>query len=401
MHQNIRTVHKIRQMKSTLAIYPGPTEQNSPSGRLYFLDNLKTFIILLVVFFHSAYAYSIYYSEDWFVVDTQKSLFFDVFIMVAFAFLMPVMFFVAGYFGNRSLARKGLLPFWRDKFYRIIIPWALGVLILAPARGYMHSLSRNLYPSYLGYWAHYFFGTEYQTHGQAQFYFLGMLTLFYAVLSVVYLIHRPIGNVSDKPTKPSSLFFVLFGVGTGLIFWGGNLVIGEAIWPKIAIFDVPGTRFIPYMAYFFLGVFGYKQQWFTPSGYNPALKKWLPMCLPMCPLSFFTFLIFLDKKLIPAEIGMACYSLSYFFFCMTAVFSLLAFFQRRVGFTSGLLASLSANSYAIFFIHYSVILWIILALRELQWIPFMKWLLVGILSTIVCYCVARYALSKTPMFSAR
>jgi len=137
-------------MKSPLAISPGPMEQSSPSGRLYFLDNLKTFIILLVVFFHSAYAYSIYYSEDWFVVDTQKSLFFDVFIMVAFAFLMPVMFFVAGYFGNRSLARKELLPFWRDKFYRIIIPWALGVLILAPARGYMHSLSRNLYPSYLG-----------------------------------------------------------------------------------------------------------------------------------------------------------------------------------------------------------------------------------------------------------
>ena len=317
--------------------------------------------------------------------------------MFAFAFMMPVMFFVAGYFGNRSLARKGLLPFWKDKFYRIIIPWALGVLILAPARGYMHSLSRNLYPSYLGYWAHYFFGTEYQTHGQAQFYFLGMLTLFYAALSVLYLIRRPIGNVSNKPTKPSSLFFILFGLGTGLIFLGGNLVIGEAIWPKIAIFDVPGTRFIPYMAYFFLGVFAYKQQWFTPSGYNPSQKRWVPMAV----LSLFILLIFLNKKLMTSEIGMACYALSYFFFCITAVFSLLAFFQRRIGFTSGFLASLSANSYAIFFIHYSVIIWIILALRELQWNPFVKWLSVGILSVIVCYSVARYALSKTPMFSAR
>jgi peptidoglycan/LPS O-acetylase OafA/YrhL len=384
-------------MKSPLAINPSLPEQNSPSGRVYFLDNLKTFIILLVVFFHSAYAYSIYYSEDWYVVDIQKNLFFDVFITVAFAFMMPVMFFVAGYFGNRSLARKGLLPFWSDKFYRIVIPWALGVLILAPARGYMHSLSRNLYPSYLGYWAHYFFGKEYQTHGQAQFYFLGMLTLFYAVLSVVYLIRRSIGNVSNKPTKPSSLFLILFGLGTGLIFLGGNLVIGETIWPKIAIFDVPGTRFIPYMSYFFLGVFAYKQQWFTPSGYNPSRKRWLPMCA----LFFFIFITFLNKKLIPGEIGMACSALSYFFFCMTAVFALLAFFQKRIGFTSGLLASLSANSYAIFFIHYFVILWIILALRELQWNPFVKWLLVGILSVIVCYFVACYALSKTPMFSTK
>jgi glucan biosynthesis protein C len=384
-------------MESSLAINPSLPEQNSPSARFYFLDNLKTFIILLVVFFHSAYAYSIYYSEDWYVVDTQRRLFFDVFITVAFAFMMPVMFFVAGYFGNRSLARKGLLSFWRDKFYRIIIPWVLGVLILAPNRGYMHSLSRNLYPSYLGYWAHYFFGKEYQTHGQAQFYFLGMLTLFYAVLSVVYLIRRPIGNVSNKPTKPSSLFFILFGLGTGLIFFGGNLVIDETLWPKIAIFDVPGTRFIPYMCYFFLGVFASKQQWFTPSGYNPSRIRWIPMCA----LSFFIFLTFLNKKLIPGEIGMACSALSYFFFCMTAVFALLAFFQKRIGFTSGLLASLSANSYAIFFIHYFVILWIILALRELQWNPFVKWLLVGILSVIVCYFVARYVLSKTPMFSTK
>lgn len=382
-------------MESALAINPSLQEQNVPSGRIYFLDNLKTFIILLVVFFHSAYAYSIYYSEEWFVVDTQKSLFFDVFITVAFAFMMPAMFFVAGYFGNRSLARKGQLSFWRDKFYRIIIPWALGVLILAPARDYMHSLSRNLYPSYLGYWGHYFFGKEYQTHGQAQFYFLGMLTLFYAVLSVVYLIRRPIGNVNNKPTRPSGLFFILFGLATGLIFLGGNLVIGEAIWPKILIFDVPGTRFIPYMAYFFLGVFAYKRQWFTPLGYNPSQKRWIPMCA----LFFFILLTSLNKKLIPGEVGMACYALSYFFFCMTTVFSLLAVFQKRVDFTSGLLASLSANSYAIFFIHYSVILWIILAFRELQWNPFAKWLLGGILSVIVCYLVARYALSKTPMFS--
>jgi peptidoglycan/LPS O-acetylase OafA/YrhL len=46
-------------------------EGDNPFRRLYFLDNLKTFIILLVVFFHAAYAYAVYYSQDWYVVDTQ------------------------------------------------------------------------------------------------------------------------------------------------------------------------------------------------------------------------------------------------------------------------------------------------------------------------------------------
>jgi glucan biosynthesis protein C len=384
-------------MKSTIAINTNLLERDNPSGRLYFLDNLKTFIILLVVFFHSAYAYSTYLSQDWYVVDTQKSLFFDVFIISAFAFMMPVMFFVAGYFGIGSLGRKGQLVFWRDKLYRIVIPWVLGVVILAPAIGYMHSVSRDLYQPYLGYFAHYFFGKEYQNHGQVHFYFLGMLTLYYLALSVVYRIHRSLSVVNDKPARASCGFFILFGLATGIMFFSGNLIMNEGAWVKIAVFDMPATRFIPYLCYFFLGAFAYEHQWFTVSGYTPKSKWWVRMCA----VFFVLFITFLNKGSLPGKIGMACYALSYFFFCLTAVFSLLAIFQTRLNFTTRLLSNLSTNSYAIYFIHYLVILWIILALRELQWNVFVKWLLAGSLSVIVSYLVARYALSKTPMFSAK
>jgi hypothetical protein len=95
-------------MESTIATNPNLPERDSPSGRFYFLDNLKTLIILLVVFFHAAYAYSIYWSQDWYVVDKQKSLFFDVFIMSAFAFMMPVMFSAKGdVVENMHLEGKG------------------------------------------------------------------------------------------------------------------------------------------------------------------------------------------------------------------------------------------------------------------------------------------------------
>jgi len=380
-------------MPSALAIDPILSEANSPSRRLYFLDNLKTFIIILVVFFHAAYAYAIYYSKDWYVVDPQKKLFFDIFISAAFAFIMPVMFYVAGYFGIRSLARKGQYTFWKDKINRIVIPWGLGVLFLAPAIGYMHPLSRNLHPSYLSYWVHYFFGKEYQSHGQVHFYFLGTLTLYFLALSLAYRIHEPLGQISDKPMRSLGLFFILFGLLTGLIFFCGNLVVGEELWAKIAIFDFPASRFIPYMGYFFLGIFAYKQQWFTASGYNPRLRWWLPLCV-----IFFILTISLIDKRSTNKIGMICFAVSYFFFCLTAVFSLLAIFQKRLNFTTSLLSSLAANSYAIYFLHYFVILWVILVLRGSPWNAFLKWFLVGIISNIICYLLARYALSRTPMF---
>ena len=381
-------------MKSKVEINPNLLKRDNPPGRLYFLDNLKTFIILLVVFFHAAYAYSIYYSQDWYVVDTQKSLFFDVFITTAFAFMMPVMFFVAGYFGIRSLAPKGQLSFWRDKLHRIVIPWALGVLVLAPAIGYVHSVSRNHYPPYLSYWVHYFFGKEYQAHGQVHFYFLGMLTLFYLALSVAYRIHKPLGNIDNKPITPSRGFFILFGLATGIIFFCGNLVIDEGLWLKIGVFDIPATRFIPYMGYFFLGVFAYKQQWFTASGYTPKLKGWDLMCV----ISFILFTTFLNKRIMPERTRMLFYALSYFFFCLTAIFSLLAFFKKRVDFTTRRLSSLSANSYAIYFIHYLIVVLIILAFRGIQWSAFIKHPLVWILSAMVSYLISKYLLSKTPMF---
>jgi surface polysaccharide O-acyltransferase-like enzyme len=120
----------------------------------------------------------------------------------------------------------------------------------------------------------------------------------------------------------------------------------------------------------------------------------------MCGVSFVLFTTFLDKKLLPGKIGMACYAIPYFCFCLTAVFSVLVLFQKHLNFTTGLLGNLSTNSYAVYFIHYFVILWIILVLRELQGNAFVKWPSVGILSVTISYLAPRYALSKTHIFGA-
>ena len=212
-----------------IAINLNPPEKNSPSGRLYFLDNLRTFIILLVVVFHTAYAYSVYFSRGWYVLDQQspKSLFFDIFILTAYAFMMPIIFFIAGYFGIHSLVRKGQLLFWKDKLLKIVIPWGLGVIFIAPVVAYLHPVSLNLHPNYLHYWLHYFSSRDYRIYGQAPFYFLGELTLYYLILSIVYQIYRPFGQVGGKSLFASGCFFLLFGLVTGTFFWGGNLIFSD------------------------------------------------------------------------------------------------------------------------------------------------------------------------------
>jgi glucans biosynthesis protein C len=378
-------------MKRT-ATDPEP-EEGAVSSRLYFLDNLKTFVIFLVVFFHSAYAYAVYLSRDWYVVDTQHSLFFDLFIVTAFAFMMPVMFFVAGYMGIGSLSRKGQAAFWRDKLLRIIIPWALGVMLVAPAISYVHSVSRGVHPSYLSYWTRYFFSADYQRDGQVHFYFLCVLALYYAVLSVACLVYKPLTNIVP-PKKPSAIFLALFGLATGIFFFVGAQFFEEGRWVKIAIFDLPATRFVPFMCYFFLGVCAYRRQWFAPLVYSPPLWPWAPLCIGF----FVLFITFLNERLRASTAGMVCYSLSQFFLCLSAVFALLAFFKKRLNFATRLLSSLAANSYGTYFIHYLVIVLAILIVRGFTLNVFLKWLIAGTASAALSYLISRHILSRTPFF---
>jgi peptidoglycan/LPS O-acetylase OafA/YrhL len=370
-----------------------PHEEGTTSDRVLFLDNLKTLIIFLVVFFHSAYAYALYLSKNWYVIDTQHSLFFDVFIITAFAFMMPVMFFIAGYMGIGSLSRKGQAAFWRDKLVRIIAPWALGAVVVAPPISYMASVSRGIYPPYLSYWAHYFFSADYQSHGQVHFYFLCVLTLYYVALSVACLVYKPLEDTAT-PKKPSATFLALFGVATGIFFFIGSLFFEEGSWVKVAIFDLPATKFMPFMCYFFLGVLAYKRQWFTPSGYVPRLRPWALMCIG----SFIFFIVFLNPKLQATRAGMICYSLLQFFFCMSAVFALIALFNKRFNFTTKPLSALAANSYGTYFIHYLVIVVVILIVRDLKLNVFLKWLIAGAMSAAISYLISKYIFSRTPFF---
>lgn len=75
--------------------------------RIIFLDNLKTLVIALVVVFHGAMSYMAYAPEWWYVLDDERSLAATVFVVWADVFIMPVMFFISGYFGAASLAGTG------------------------------------------------------------------------------------------------------------------------------------------------------------------------------------------------------------------------------------------------------------------------------------------------------
>jgi peptidoglycan/LPS O-acetylase OafA/YrhL len=371
-------------------------EQEKPYERLYFLDNLRSFIILLVLVYHAAMAYMVNGPKWFYVIDTQNSFFFTIFVMVTDVFVMPMMFFIAGFFAIRSLTRKRQQAFWQDKIVRIVIPYFAGITLLAPAINYIYFLSRfSAPPGYFDYWANIFFGLARQ---HAHLWFLGVLTLFFLILSLAYHFYKPLGSVKDEPTLSSIRAIIGFGLVTSVAFFCVKQFVNDYSWVMVkSVIMFQPTRCVLYVLYFALGVYAHRQQWFTASGYIPRIKFWVPSAIVLGSIyPQYKIMFWAKREFLLVMIGN---DLLYSFFCLTAVFALVALFHRWLNYTSKLLSKLAANSYGIYFIHQPIVMLLILAIRDYQLNVFLKYLVVSVSAIVLCYLLCEYILAKIPSFS--
>lgn len=355
------------------------------NNRMYFLDNLRSFIILLVIIFHVALGYMSPPLEWWYVVDIKTSPIFTVFVMDVDVFIMPVMFLIAGYFTVPVLQRKGIVKFFRNKLIRIGLPWLVGVLLLAPAITYMIWFSRsNTPPAYLMYWQTMFFSPTVFNH--AHYWFLGVLFYFYLIVGGVYKLQPMLLQIKTKPAMPSFFFFILFGLFTMAAFLIPNLFMPADIWfSKLYIISFQPTRILLYFAYFLLGIYAWRNSWFTSSGYRPSLIHWLIAAGSMLIL----FTLYRSTIPIPPTLLLKTgHAALHSFFCLSMVFSLLAIFYNGMQSNSYIWRRLSVSSYTIYYIHQLIVLPVTYIVQKIDMPVGPKYLVVATTCVTLCYCAA-------------
>ena len=137
------------------------------SGSSLALRNLRAFVILIVLAFHSVLAYLGSLPDAAFpfdiapfrwnafpIVDSQRWFGFDIFCAFQDVYLMSFMFFMSGLFVWPSLRRKGGTVFLYDRFLRIGVPFVLVVYLLMPIALYPTYLVTAVDPSVSAYWEH-------------------------------------------------------------------------------------------------------------------------------------------------------------------------------------------------------------------------------------------------------
>lgn len=105
------------------------------TARLDWVDNVRTATILLVVNMHACVTYS--YVGSWYYnappePSTMQKLPFVFWQAHLQSFFMGLMFFLAGYYADRSLARRGRAGFAVERLKRLGIPTLIYMLVIHP-----------------------------------------------------------------------------------------------------------------------------------------------------------------------------------------------------------------------------------------------------------------------------
>jgi ABC-type multidrug transport system ATPase subunit/peptidoglycan/LPS O-acetylase OafA/YrhL len=102
--------------------------------RLHALDAVRAFALVLGV--HAGFSFLPGMPPGiWAMVDASPSPAIAVLLFVAHIFRMTLFFFVAGFFARMLFHRRGAGGFWRDRLKRILVPFIVGWLVLAPTIG--------------------------------------------------------------------------------------------------------------------------------------------------------------------------------------------------------------------------------------------------------------------------
>ena len=363
--------------------------------RLYFLDNLKWFIIWLMVVFHAAMCYMAYAPEWWYVVDKADPSFgATAFVCWADVFIMPTMFFVSGYFGLRSLAHYDLGSFWRGKLRRIIGPWLFGAACIAPLVTYITLASRNSPMGFYEFYTTLFWGVFYQ---QAQYWYLGALTALYVLLMAACQALPSLKERREAGVPGIAFFLGLFAVcaiSIGLV----SSYMHPDTWKYFAyILVLQPVRIVSYIAVFFAGAWAWKKRWFEAGGYCPSAGRWgLPFLL--------TGGIYLWQKLFLAAYGLEAWQTVWVgavmqaAFTCTALFFLLGLFRQCFDSTNGILSELSSTSYAVYYLHMPVLFPVAWAFVGIGMGVGMKYLSVCVLTLGLCFLLGKYVLKRLPSF---
>jgi glucan biosynthesis protein C len=113
--------------------------QPGKSDYEHYWDPLRALLMLLGIPYHASLLYS--HALPWDIKDFETSPVLTAFGAALVTFRMPAFFLVAGYFSTMVIGRKGKMPWLRQRFLRLGLPFIVALLLLGPLQLFLLRLA--------------------------------------------------------------------------------------------------------------------------------------------------------------------------------------------------------------------------------------------------------------------
>jgi glucans biosynthesis protein C len=369
-------------------------------SRLYFLDNLKVFLAVLVVLHHSAQPYGP--GGGWWIASDPNQTNIDFIVLgllmaLNMSFFMGLFFMISAYFVPGSLDRKSPPKFMKDRLLRLGVPMLIFMFVIFPAMGYMllnyGQPVINFYLNYLN-----IFSPQYNLE-LGHLWFLAMLLVFSAVYIAYWLVKRP--SAKPKRAFPSNTSILAFVMTMALISFVVRIFAPLNYWVPFHLFEP--FHLTQYIMLFAAGTIAYREGWIDsiPKATAMLWSKIAILMIILLPVAIVTtngmqfsegLKLFSGGFTLASLIGSTWEA----FLCVGMCISLLAFFKRRFCSQGRIAKAMAENSFTVYLIHIPIIVFLQYLLIGVPIDPLIKFAIVGAIGIPLVFTISHFGIRRLP-----
>jgi glucans biosynthesis protein C len=371
-----------------------------PAGsRLFFVDNLRWLVIVMVVVMHVCVTYSglgSWYYKEPATLGIASGLIFTLYESFAQAFFMGLLFLIAGTFVPAAYDRKGFGRFLRDRLIRLGIPTAVFMLILDPVTGLIMALFRGdavspagVAASYGGYLASFRF-----LSASGPLWFALALLVFsvlYALVRKSIELIRGAGAARVRHPRPSSpVTHGKVAAVVAIIAVGSFLV--RLVQPfGTSWYNMQLGYFAQYIALFLIGLWAARTDLLRALPYRLGMS-WFRIALAAGIPAWFIIGALGGALSGSADAfgggwnwQSAAYAAWEAFFCVGVCLGLIVIYRERANTRTVVRGFLSDNAFAVYVFHTPLLVTISLLLKAVSMAPLGKAGLVAVLAVTASF----------------
>lgn len=372
-----QTVPSIAEIKTMPRVINAPkTEYNVSIGYL------RAFVTVLVVLHHAAISYaafappvapSLTMPPRWWqafpIVDPQKWAGAATILGFNDTFFMSLMFFISGLFVWKSLQRKKIGGFMRDRTLRLGIPFVASIALLAPLAYYPAFLQIGQHG--VGNFVHQWLSLGVLPGGPAWFVWLLLAFDFFAAglyfskSNWAEVVGSFFARVANKPIR---FLGYLVGISAAVYIPMSMKFTGFA-WTQFGPFTFQTARLLYYLVYFLLGISlgAYGMERGVLASRGKLARRWLLWAVGAIVVFLASSAVFVMILTTPkgmSTLWQIIASLVFTLTCATTSMAMLAVFVRFAKKSHGIFDSLRNNAYGIYLLHYIFVIWLQYALLK-------------------------------------